>query len=625
MKCAKSLARALVLLVFLAFAPNAVWAQSPTLTSHYIEMTDGVRIAADVWVPAGVEGKGAPTVLFLTRYWRSRVVASQSPEADVNFDRARLFAKAGYALVIVDVRGSGASFGSRVTEFSPDEIRDYGEIIAWIAAQPWSNGRVATMGSSYLGNTAELAAIHGGDALRAAVPRFSDFDTYRHAVFPGGVPNTVLLKAWGQIVGALDRNDPCVAAGPDCDPRTVTPAGVKPVQGSEALLTAAVADHATNLDVTDLVERLVFIDDSASRDGDPAITFSTVSPSLLAGQIDRAAVPMAFWAGWFDAGTADGALSRFMTYKTPMRLIIGPWNHGATQTVDPYATPAPKGVQPTVPEQYEQIFAFLKPYLVDGQRQPLTPEIRYYTLGTGAWRTTRQWPPAGVVQRALYAADKGALALAAAPGEAGSDAYQVDFSTSSGPANRWTTQLGGPVDYGDRASSAAFRLNYTSSPLARPLEITGQPVVELWLTSSTPDGALHVYLEDVAPDGRVSYLTEGAFRLIHRKPSRTPEPFRQFGPSHSFKREAAEPMPADRAQLVAFTMMPISVVVAPGHRIRLSIAGADAAAFARIPVTGPAPVFGVRRGGDMATRILLPTAGPIALTPAVPAAASVTP
>ncbi|HRD26902.1 MAG TPA: CocE/NonD family hydrolase [Caulobacter sp.] len=622
---ARALARMLALVVVLAFVPQAAWSQTPALTSQYIEMRDGVRIAVDVWTPPDVGAEGAPTVLLLTRYWRSRVVASPAPEADVNFERARLFAKAGYALAIVDVRGSGASFGSRVTEFSPDEIRDYGEIIAWIAAQPWSNGRVATTGSSYLGNTAELAAIHGGDALRAAVPRFSDFDTYRYAVFPGGVPNTVLLKAWGEIVGALDRDDPCVAAGPDCDPRTVSPGGVKPVQGSEGQLAAAVAEHAANLDVTGLVDRLVFIDDSASRDGDPAITFSTVSPSLLANQIDKAAVPMEFWAGWFDAGTADGALSRFMTYKTPMRLIIGPWNHGATQTVDPYARSATTGVQPTVAEQYEQIFAFLKPYMIEGQRQPLAPEIRYYTLGAGTWRTTRQWPPAGVVQRALYAADHGALVPAPPSGEAGGDTYRVDFSTSSGPANRWTTQLGGPVDYGDRASSAASRLNYTSPPLARPLEITGQPVVELWLTSSTPDGALHVYLEDVAPDGRVSYLTEGEFRLIHRKPSPTPEPFRQFGPSHSFRREDAEPMPADRAQLVAFNMMPISVVIAQGHRVRLSIAGADAAAFARIPATGPAPVYDVRRGGDAASRLLLPTAGPIILTATPPSSASVTP
>lgn len=608
MRSARALARAFALLIVLVFFPQVAWSQTPTLASRYVEMDDGVRIAVDIWTPANVAADGVPTVLFLTRYWRSRVVADPAPEADVNYGRARLFAEAGYAIVIVDVRGSGASFGSRTTEFAPDEIRDYGQIIAWIAAQPWSNGRVATMGSSYLGNTAELAAIHGGDALRAAVPRFNDFDTYRYAVFPGGVPNTVLLKAWGEIVGGLDRNDPCVAAGPGCDPRTAMPAGVKPVKGNEALLTAAVAEHASNLDVTSLVDRLVFIDDSASRDGDPAITFSTVSPSLLASQIDQAAVPMEFWAGWFDAGTADGALSRFMTYKTPMRLIIGPWNHGATQTVDPYAASGARGVKPTVPEQYEQIFSFLKPYLVDGLREPLTPEIRYYTLGTGTWRTASKWPPAGVMQRALYAAGKGGLALSASSGEPGSDEYQVDFSTSSGPTNRWTTQLGGPVDYGDRASSADSRLNYTSAPLASPLEVTGQPVVEMWLTSSTPDGALHVYLEDVAPDGRVSYLTEGEFRLIHRKPSRTPEPFRQFGPSHSFKREDAEPMPPGRPQLVSFAMMPISVVIAPGHRIRLSIAGADAAAFARIPATGPAPVYGVQRGGDMRTRILLPTA-----------------
>lgn len=620
MKCARALTQVFTLLLALAFVPHAARSAAPGLTSQYVEMRDGVRIAVDVWTPSEVGAEGAPTVLLLTRYWRSRVVASAAPEADVNFERARLFAEAGFALAIVDVRGSGASFGSRDTEFSPAEIRDYGEIIAWIAAQPWSNGRVATMGSSYLGNAAELAAIHGGAALRAAVPRFSDFDTYRHGVFPGGVPNKVLLNAWGGIVDALDRNDPCVGAGKDCDPAAVMPGGVKPVQGDQTSLAAAVAEHATNLDVAGLADRLVFIDDSAARDGDPAITLSTVSPSLLADQIDRAAVPMEFWAGWFDAGTADGALSRFMTYKTPARLIIGPWNHGATQTVNPYGAAQAGVVSPTVAEQYAQIFAFLKPYLVEGRREPPVREIRYFTLGTGDWRTTRQWPPAGVVQKSLYTAAGGVLALAPPTGPVQNDQYQVDFSTSSGPTNRWTTQLGGVVDYGDRAATASTRLNFTSPPLAAALEITGQPVVELWVTSSTPDGALHVYLEDVAPDGRVTYLTEGVFRLIHRKPSATPEPFWQFGPSHSYRREDARPMPVGRADLVAFTMMPISVVLKPGHRIRLSIAGADAAAFASIPADGPPPLYAFERGGGRRTRLLLPTVGDIRLSPAITAA-----
>jgi len=76
-------------------------------------------------------------------------------------------------------------------------------------------------------------------------------------------------------------------------------------------------------------------------------------------------------------------------------------------------------------------------------------------------------------------------------------------------------------------------------------------------------------------------------------------------------------MPVGRADLVAFTMMPISVVLKPGHRIRLSIAGADAAAFASVPADGPPPLYAFERGGGRRTRLLLPTAGDILLSPAI--------
>jgi len=57
----------------------------------------------------------------------------------------------GYAELLVDARGSGASFGSRRIEWSPEEITDYGEIVDWMVEQPWSNGRVGAFGVSYDG------------------------------------------------------------------------------------------------------------------------------------------------------------------------------------------------------------------------------------------------------------------------------------------------------------------------------------------------------------------------------------------------------------------------------------------------------------------------------------------
>ena len=114
-----------------------------------------------------------------------------------------------------------------------------------------------------------------------------------------------------------------------------------------------------------------------------------------------------------------------------------------------------------------------------------------------------------------YLASDGGLTVAP-PTAASKDTYTVDNTASTGDATRWQTNLtGGDVYYPDRAGEDAKLLTYTSEPLKAAVRVTGAPVVSLHVSSSLADGALHIYLEDVAPDGRVTYLTEGVLRLIH--------------------------------------------------------------------------------------------------------------
>ena len=90
--------------------------------------------------------------------------------------QVKYFNRRGFAVVLVDARGSGASGGRPTLEYSPAELADIGEVAAWAAQQPWSNGRVGTLGISYEGNTAELAAVPNQPAIRAALPLFDTFD-----------------------------------------------------------------------------------------------------------------------------------------------------------------------------------------------------------------------------------------------------------------------------------------------------------------------------------------------------------------------------------------------------------------------------------------------------------------
>src|SRR5258708_2587188 len=138
-------------------------------SSCYLTMRDGVRIAIDLYLPVGLtSGARLPAILHQTRYYRSvelrwplRMLFGGKPFQHITADkrRRRRFVASGYAWVDVDVRGSGASYGARVCEWSPDEIRDGVEIVDWIVRQPWSNGKVAALGNSYDGTSAEFLLV----------------------------------------------------------------------------------------------------------------------------------------------------------------------------------------------------------------------------------------------------------------------------------------------------------------------------------------------------------------------------------------------------------------------------------------------------------------------------------
>src|ERR1700716_546073 len=113
----------------------------PRLQSRYVRMPDGVRLAVDVWLPAGTTaGARLPTVLEADRYWRARAY-SGGYKNNPNYLIAAPWTARGYAYVFADLRGTGASFGTLTAELGHAMVADVGSLADWIAAQRWSNGR----------------------------------------------------------------------------------------------------------------------------------------------------------------------------------------------------------------------------------------------------------------------------------------------------------------------------------------------------------------------------------------------------------------------------------------------------------------------------------------------------
>ncbi|ESY85088.1 hypothetical protein X739_17750 [Mesorhizobium sp. LNHC220B00] len=553
------------------------------LLSAYVTMRDGVRLALDVVRPADecVNTK-RDTMLVMTRYWRGINGESSNKFAD-------LFVPHGFAVVVGDVRGTGASFGEWRHHTSRTETEDFSEVLDWIVAQPWSTGRVVGYGMSYTADTALWMPERNHPALKGIIPRFADYDLYEDCYFPGGICFSRLAQGSCTRQKELNRN---VKFNSKEGVRQPSP-GVRPVGADgEADLEVALLDHEPVPSCWEGFQQVTFKDDRPATWG--GVSMLDWSPQEAADRVSRSGVPIQNWAGWFDAGTAQGAIRCFVRLSNPMNVIIGPWNHGGDYPYDPLRAPG-EMILPTPATQEANDIRFAD-LCVNGQAAREQGKVlHYYTLGEGAWKSTSSWPvPA--TRRRWYIASS--FRLNTSPDEAGLDSLQVDPTAVDVDTTRWETQMSGglKVDYGDRRQFDASRLAYTSEPLTRDIEITGHPIIHLKITSTREDGSFFVYLEAVKPDGICCYLTEGQMRALHRKVW-TESPFSVLGPQHSYLKRDAEPLTPGEPAILEFTMHPISVRLPAGYRLRVCLAGSEKV-FANVPADGAPPFLKFHRGPD---------------------------
>ena len=574
--------RRTLLYALLALAVPALAEPDPTPAqiSVYVPTPDGVRLGVDV-VFAGSATRRAPSLVQVTRYGR----AGRDPGMLAHYGQA------GLHQVFVDARGSGASFGTRAIEFSSDEVADLGQIVEWIARQPWSDGNVIFTGNSYAGDTAELATASGRNSLRAAVIRHSEFDPYRHLTYPGGVRNEMLITLWGAAVGEEDRGEACLQSVAAC--RALE--HLEPVTGDAdyTLLRQALAQHQLNFRADRDLAAVQFIDDNVPA----GQTLYSVGARSRSQAIEAAGVPVQVWASWMDAGTAASALERYQSLPTvPAEVFIAAWAHGGKQSVDPFFALD----QPNVMERARQLQAHTKfiASALAGKRAPRV--VRYVPLGSTQWRDTDQWPPAGVAPKRWFLS-AGHRLTDDHPAEAAAvDQYAVDFSATSGTANRWRTQLGGdPVVYASRAADDARLITYTSPVVDSDVELAGRVRVKLHIALDRSDAAVFAYLEDVSPEGKVTYLTEGQLRLMHRRPGNNVDR------EPSYRRADAQPVIPNSDIEAEILLQPVAARIRTGHRLRLALGGADAGTFARYPAEG-ALTFRIQRSAQLASWIEIP-------------------
>ena len=558
-----------------------------SVQSLYVSMLDGVRLAVDVYLPQGLPTTARiPTLLYRTRYWRDVELIDGQPDPN---PAVQFFTSYGYAIVRMDVRGTGASFGTMRFEWQPEDTQDGNTLVDWIIQQEWSNGEVGAYGVSYAGSTAELLAETCHPAVTAIWASYFELDGYTDLAFPGGVPCD-FVKMWGQFTAALDQN---ISLGDNFepDPKVI---GVKPVDDDHdrSLLQAAIQNHAQNCNADILLQDVTYRDDLL---GGVKVPNEEMAVYARRTKIETSGVPIDIWGSWMDANTADTVIRHFTTFKNPQRAVISAWSHGGSALCSPFVE-SNSLLDISVKNQLIEILCFMDQYFLGPnqelglfhQERPISENtLFYYTMGEEKWKATTTWPPSGSTTKRLYFQEGHILGEDIPSNTSGEDGYQVDFSASTGQQNRWWTEMGGgPVAYPDRELQDQKLLVYQSQALDEDLEITGYPVVNLLITSTENDGAFFVYIEDVDELGKVTYITEGMLRALHRKVSLDEPPYKVFGPYHSYKRKDGVLMVPGEATTLNFSLFPTSVLLRKGHKIRIAIGCADASVFGRMPVQG---------------------------------------
>lgn len=581
----KTIASCFLLLFAVLFSHTITTAQ--TTTSHYVPVQDSTLLALDVHLPADYAGERLPTLMVFTRYWRSSVGKKGKLNDPLGF-LDKQFLENGYAIVMVDVRGTGASFGLRPGEYSPVEVMDASAILDWVVAQSWCDGNIGAYGASYTGTTAELLCATKHPAIKAVIPGWSDFDIYRSPVRPYGMLASGFIKKWGLYVRWLDRNRSLFLGE-----------SIRPVD--DDVLKDALKEHKDNPKIYKLTKRSPYRNSKFS-----AYDYETCSPLHWKKEIEESKVPMLVLTSWMDAGTAEGTLLRLQNFSNPQNVVMMSTSHGGWSHASPFLIgdslkwPAP------MPAHQAKIQLDFFDHHLKGKDNGVADWklIQYYNMGEEAFKFSDVWPIPETKNTPYYFHVARKLSKEKPKNRSRPDSYQVDFSTTTGKKNRWTTQMGGPVLHLDNRNEEDKKmLTYTSEPLLQDLQITGTPTVTINIASTHEDGALFVYLEDVDENGRSRYITEGGLRLIHRKVA-SDTTFNL----HSFNAEDASPMEERKVEKVTFKLWPTSVLIEKGHSIRIAIAGADKHTFDRFPKKGK-PVLTILRDCNFLSFIELPVVG----------------
>jgi uncharacterized protein len=517
--------------------------------SFAIPMDDGVVLDGGVALPDLPDGVRHPTVLLLTPYVGLQNQPGDTPGIlDYTFDApVRRLVEEGYAFATVSIRGTGNS-GGCFSFFQAAEQADAPQVVEWIAAQPWSNGRVGGIGVSYPGTEALMMAVANPPALKTVVVGGTHGDPYLRVATPQGLTNTYFAAGDAFLIdAAVSYAPPAAAAASDPLYPTADHVGVMP----ERLCEHSFESH---------LETRGQVGDDRSQ--------SHWDERRLTDRFPDVTAAVWYVQGYEDRGldfTDDLAWS--LLERAPKRVLHGNWGH---ELPDGGSTG-----QAIVPDFSDRLVAWLDFWLKGiGASAPGLGLVEYQD-GLGAWHASTLWPPAEARSEALYLDGE---ALAPAAGKQSRSFLAV-------PQPGYTLGTPAPRPYDPAVAlcpgpplAPPAKLAFASEPMAQDTFVAGNPYAYLHLRSDSAAGQVTLVLFEVAPGFACDPLPEGA-RVLG-----------WGGADLRYHKGAfaAEPFPVGAAEWVRIDLHGLQEPVRQGHRLVATLSYGDPA---HRHATGTAPTL----------------------------------
>jgi putative CocE/NonD family hydrolase len=483
------------------------------LTSDWIPMPDGIRLAVDLYQPtAAKKNERFPVLLEYLPYRKDE-------SRRRCYSLFSYFVERGYIVARVDIRGTGNSERHLIEyEYTDQEQEDGEAVIEWLAKQPFSTGKVGMFGISWGGFNSIHMAMRNPPALKAIIAIEATDDLYEDDVhFIDGVMHFDSYEVEQEV----DNSVP----------------GASEFVVDESFF-------ANRFDTTPWM--LVY--KRQQRDG------PFWDRASLNVDYSKIRIPTFVIGGWYD-GYRDSVPRMLQHMTAPVKGLIGPWAHSFPNSGYP---------EPRMEWRHEAVRWF--DHWLKGKKTGIMEEPKFavyvrdwhppgLTLNKapGKWRWEEGWPlkrsrslelnlhpDHRLRQSRLEAADHELKYIPSVGIEAGGSVmWWGDFMPDQRPTDEQS-------------------LVYDTEPLDEDTEILGFPQVVLNASASAPLADWFVRLSDVAPDGRVTQITGAGFNGAHRNSAIDPEPL----------------VPGETYAL-SIEMHFTSWIFPKGHRIRLSVSNAQ--------------------------------------------------